>query len=159
MNRMATVIETLTARPRPAAARWALVPLRLIVGYGFMEHGLAPAIDRLAQFFTMYGRLILSELGVCLALISDRSLNPPSRRRLRSLKKQFEITVRKILDDGRQDGTISVDDPKVFAFAIFGAFNWALQWFSNKGSSSPDQVIAAMFEIFRKVATQKSPCD
>jgi AcrR family transcriptional regulator len=114
-----------------------------------------PAIDRLAQFFTMYGRLILSEFGVCLALISDRSLNPQSRRRLRSLKKQFEITVRKILDEGRQDGTICVEDPKIFAFAIFGAFNWAPQWFSNKGSSSPDQVIAALVEIFRKVASQK----
>jgi putative oxidoreductase len=26
---------------RPSAARWAPVPLRLIVGYGFMEHGFA----------------------------------------------------------------------------------------------------------------------
>jgi AcrR family transcriptional regulator len=115
-----------------------------------------PAIDRLAQFFTMYGRLILSEFGVCLALVSDRSLNPQSRRRLRALKKEFEITVRKILDDGRQDGTISVDDPKMFAFAMFGAFNWAPQWFSNKGPSSTDQVIADLLEIFRKVASQKS---
>lgn len=111
-----------------------------------------PAIDRLVQFFTMYGRLILSEFGVCLALISDRSLNPQSRRRLRALKKEFEVTVRKILDDGRRDGTICVDDPKMFTFAIFGAFNWAPQWFSNKGSSSQDQVILAMLDVFRKVA-------
>ena len=115
-----------------------------------------PAIDRLAQFFTMYGRLILSELGVCLSLISDRSLNPQSRRRLRALKKQFEVTVRKILDDGRHDGTIFVDDPKMFVFAIFGAFNWAPQWFSIRGPFSPDQIIAAMFEVFRKSASQKS---
>jgi putative oxidoreductase len=27
--------------PRPSVARWAPVPLRLIVGYGFMEHGFA----------------------------------------------------------------------------------------------------------------------
>src|SRR5215510_15693161 len=26
---------------RPFAARWAPIPLRLIVGYGFMEHGVA----------------------------------------------------------------------------------------------------------------------
>lgn len=109
-----------------------------------------PAIDRLAQFFTMYGRLILSEFGVCLALVSDRSLKPQSRRRLRSLKKQFEITVQKILDEGREDGTIRVDDPKMFAFAIFGAFNWAPQWFSNTGPSTPDEITAAMFDVFRK---------
>lgn len=27
--------------PRPAAAEWYAIPLRLIVGYGFMEHGYA----------------------------------------------------------------------------------------------------------------------
>src|SRR6266496_5353755 len=26
---------------RPSVARWAPIPLRLIVGYGFMEHGFA----------------------------------------------------------------------------------------------------------------------
>lgn len=108
-----------------------------------------PAIDRLEQFFRMYGRLILSEFGVSLALVSDRSLNPQSRRKLRSLKKQFEITVRKILEEGREDGTICVNDPKMFIFAIFGAFNWAPQWFSTTGSSTPDQVTAAMFHVFR----------
>lgn len=109
-----------------------------------------PAIDRLAQFFMMYGRLILSEFGVCLALVSDRSLNPQSRRRLRSLKKQFEIMVQKILDEGRADGTIRVDNPKMFTVAIFGAFNWAPQWFSNSGPSTPDEITAAMFDVFRK---------
>lgn len=108
------------------------------------------AIDRLARFFTMYGRLILSEFGVCLALVSDRCLNPQSRRRLRSLKKQFEIEVQKILDEGRADGTIRVDDPKMFTVAIFGAFNWAPQWFSNTGSSTADEVTAAIFAVFRK---------
>ncbi|MBO4221775.1 TetR/AcrR family transcriptional regulator [Bradyrhizobium neotropicale] len=108
------------------------------------------AIDRLARFFTMYGRLILSEFGVCLALVSDRSLNPQSRRRLRSLKKQFEVEVQKILDEGRADGTIRVDDPKMFTVAIFGAFNWAPQWFSNTGPSTPDEVTAAIFAVFRK---------
>lgn len=111
-----------------------------------------PAIDRLGQFFRMYGRLILSEFGVCLALVSDRSLNPQSRRKLRSLKKQFEITVQEILEEGRRDGTICVDDPKMFTFAIFGAFNWAPQWFSNTGPSTTDEVTDALLRVFRKAA-------
>jgi AcrR family transcriptional regulator len=113
-----------------------------------------PAIDRLERFFTMYGKLILSEFGVCLALVSDRSLSMPSRRKLRALKKQFELAVRKILDDGRKDGTIVVDDPKMLTFAIFGAFNWAPQWFSNSGASSPEEISAAIFNVFRKTLVQ-----
>ena len=41
MNLKTTVIEMLSGRRWDAASRWAPVPLRLIVGYGFMEHGFA----------------------------------------------------------------------------------------------------------------------
>ena len=44
---------------RPPIARWAAVPLRLIVGYGFMEHGFAKLARGLDAFPT-----ILHALGV-----------------------------------------------------------------------------------------------
>jgi putative oxidoreductase len=44
---------------RPAIARWAPVPLRLIVGYGFMEHGFAKLARGLDAF-----PAILAALGV-----------------------------------------------------------------------------------------------
>jgi AcrR family transcriptional regulator len=109
-----------------------------------------PAIDRLERFFEIYGRLILSEFGICLALVSDRSLSQEYRRKLRSLKKQFEAMVQNIIADGRKDGTIVVEDAKIFTFAIFGAFNWATQWFSSAGTSNPEQIAAATFRVFRK---------
>src|SRR5215467_834942 len=44
---------------RSAIARWAPVPLRLIVGYGFMEHGFAKLARGVDAF-----PAILQELGV-----------------------------------------------------------------------------------------------
>ena len=44
---------------RAALARWAPIPLRLIVGYGFMEHGFAKLARGLDAFPT-----ILQALGV-----------------------------------------------------------------------------------------------
>jgi len=44
---------------RSAIARWAPVPLRLIVGYGFMEHGFAKLARGLDAF-----PAILQALGV-----------------------------------------------------------------------------------------------
>jgi putative oxidoreductase len=41
MNFKMIAIEILLTRRWEAAARWAPIPLRLIVGYGFMEHGFA----------------------------------------------------------------------------------------------------------------------
>jgi putative oxidoreductase len=40
-NRFVFLSKGLTFLVRPSVARWAAFPLRLIVGYGFMEHGLA----------------------------------------------------------------------------------------------------------------------
>src|SRR5712664_3077983 len=44
---------------RPTMARWAPIPLRLIVGYGFMEHGFAKVARGLDAF-----PAILQALGV-----------------------------------------------------------------------------------------------
>ena len=54
-----TVIEMLPGRRWDAAARWAPVPLRLIVGYGFMEHGFAKLARGPEAFAT-----ILHAIGV-----------------------------------------------------------------------------------------------
>jgi putative oxidoreductase len=52
--------ETLLGRaPDPALARWAALPLRLIVGYGFLAHGLAKAGRGLDAF-----PAILAAIGV-----------------------------------------------------------------------------------------------
>jgi putative oxidoreductase len=40
-NRSVLLSRGLAFLARPSVARWAPIPLRLIVGYGFMEHGFA----------------------------------------------------------------------------------------------------------------------
>jgi putative oxidoreductase len=59
MNLKTTVIEMLPGRRWDAAARWAPVPLRLVVGYGFMEHGFAKLARGPEAFAT-----ILHAIGV-----------------------------------------------------------------------------------------------
>src|SRR5258707_2733626 len=58
MNLKAIVIELLLTRTE-RVARWAPVPLRLIVGYGFMEHGFAKLARGPEAFAT-----ILHAIGV-----------------------------------------------------------------------------------------------
>lgn len=110
------------------------------------------AIDRLEHFFNLYVRMILSDAGVCMALVTDRSLNPDYRRKLRMLKKEFELRVRSIVADGAIDGTIVVENPRFFANAIFGAYNWMPQWFSGNGAASPEEAGTAFFQLFRRAA-------
>ncbi len=50
---------------RPALRRWALLPLRLIVGYGFLAHGLAKWSRGPAKFAQL-----LHQIGMPLPLVS-----------------------------------------------------------------------------------------
>jgi putative oxidoreductase len=59
MNLKAALIEMLPRRRLDAVARWGPIPLRLIVGYGFMEHGFAKLAKGPEVFAT-----ILHAIGV-----------------------------------------------------------------------------------------------
>ena len=59
MNLKAALIEMLPRRRLDAVARWGPIPLRLIVGYGFMEHRFAKLAKGPEVFAT-----ILHAIGV-----------------------------------------------------------------------------------------------
>lgn len=113
------------------------------------------AIDRLHQFFKVYTNIILSDFGVCMALMTDRSLRPEYRKKLRTLKKEFELRARKIIEDGQKDGTISVENPRLFAYALFGAYNWMPQWFSSTGADSKEEISEYFLSIFQSSLNNK----
>lgn len=112
--------------------------------------GPAKAIDRLERFLQIYAEIILSDFGVCMALVTDRSLNPEQRKKLRTLKKEFEIRFRNIIADGQRDGSILVDNPRFYANAVLGAYNWMPQWFSRSGPAAPEEVGKIFFQFFRR---------
>ena len=58
-SRLALLSSRLTSLARPSVAVWAPIPLRLIVGYGFMEHGFAK-LSRGPEAFAV----ILHTMGV-----------------------------------------------------------------------------------------------
>jgi putative oxidoreductase len=58
-SRFASLSNHLAFLARPSVAVWAAIPLRLIVGYGFMEHGLAK-LSRGPEVFAA----ILQTMGV-----------------------------------------------------------------------------------------------
>ncbi|WP_176244903.1 TetR/AcrR family transcriptional regulator [Oceanibacterium hippocampi] len=106
------------------------------------------ARQRLKLFFWIYGRIINSDFGNCMALVSDNVLKPATRAELRRYKKEFELRVRRIIEAGLDDGTIPVKDPRLFTFALFGAFNWMPQWYSDDGRTNLDEIVEYFIEIF-----------
>lgn len=108
--------------------------------------------DKLRAFCISYGEFMLTDVGVCITAISDKDLGPAFRRRWRAQKTQFEARLRSILEEGRRDGSIVIDDPMIFSAALFGALNWASQWFNPKGRLSAKDVADSIYAIFARAA-------
>ena len=61
-------------------------------------------------------------------------------------RKAYERSVRKIIQQGQQDGTFRSDlDERIVAFGLFGMCNWTSTWLQPDGPLSTEQ-IAQIFE-------------
>jgi len=55
--------------------------------------------------------------------------------------------VRRVIEEGMTSGAFANGDPKLLAFALFGAVNWIPRWYSPDGPAS-SQTIANLFADF-----------
>jgi AcrR family transcriptional regulator len=52
----------------------------------------------------------------------------------------FDRGVRRVLEEGMATGTFGPGDPKLRAFALFGAVNWIPRWFNPDGPASSQEI-------------------
>ncbi len=62
------------------------------------------------------------------------------RRRLTQKRDRYERAVRALIAEGHCSGELRGGDPKLAAFALLGALNWAARWFHPGGDYSVDAV-------------------
>jgi AcrR family transcriptional regulator len=56
-------------------------------------------------------------------------------------REVYEAFVRRIIQQGQQDGTLRADlDEKIVTFGLFGMCNWAYRWLDPSGSLNIEQI-------------------
>jgi TetR/AcrR family transcriptional regulator len=75
------------------------------------------------------------------------ALSPAHLRAVIIRRDQFDRGVRRLLEEGMARGTFRRSDPKLLAFALFGAVNWIPRWFNPEGAAS-SQAIGDLFADF-----------
>ena len=112
--------------------------------------GKSPAgtgLERLKVFLIRYAEINMEDFGRCVIRTPDEVLSPEGRRRFRKLKAKIDQSMRVMIRDGVEDGSIEVKNEKIAAFAIAGALNWPARWFNPNGSLSTKEVADAIVEI------------
>lgn len=68
------------------------------------------------------------------------SFSPRRRREIIAARDRYEQEVRRMLEQGIEDGTFRDLDAKVSAFAILGAINWIARWYRPEGTLHAEEL-------------------
>ena len=108
----------------------------------------AAADVRLRRLIDAFVHTILDELHGTALFLDLEALSPPHLKTVVARRDAFDKGVRRVIEDGMATGVFAHGDPKLLAFALFGAVNWIPRWFSPQGSASSQQIADLFGEFF-----------
>jgi TetR/AcrR family transcriptional regulator len=119
--------------------------------------------DRLVLTISFYVAQLLDELNCCVVLMEEQALEPADRARLVRQRDRFERSLRALVREGIEDGSVVPCDPKLAIFVVLGAMNWVAKWFKPSGAWTPEQLTVALGQIFERALSSSPaaalPCD
>lgn len=76
-----------------------------------------------------------------------KELSPKHRRSITHRKRVYFNTIRTLLDDLQEQGTLRDVDTTVSAFSMLGMVIWISKWFSARGRLSPEEAAAQVTDL------------
>ena len=107
----------------------------------------AGADAKLRKLIHAFVHTILDELHGTALFLDLEALSPAHLKAVIARRDAFDKGVRRVLEEGMASGEFAGGDPKLLAFALFGAVNWIPRWYSPEGPAS-SQAIADLFGDF-----------
>ena len=117
---------------------------RLIQLLHEVEHSGLPADEKLRKLILGAVHTILDELHGTALFLDLEALSPAHLKAVIGRRDAFDQGVRRVIEQGMSNGEFARGDPKLLAFALFGAVNWIPRWYSPDGPAS-SQAIASLF--------------
>ena len=107
-----------------------------------------PVLERIESFLRTYMGLLATDFGACLVLSKDDILSEDSRDFLRRERKNLDVIVRGLIEEGIADGSIAPCNVTMTTAAIFGAFNWVPYWRKTGDSEAYDEIAGHFMKLF-----------
>jgi len=113
-----------------------------------VEQSGVQADQKLRRLVAAFVHTILDELHGTALLLDLEALTPAHLKAVITRRDRFERGVRQVLEDGIAEGHFGAGDPKLLAFAMFGAVNWIPRWFSPEGPATSQQIADLFADFF-----------
>jgi len=117
--------------------------LAMDIGDKVLDHALVTektGIRKLESFISGYINAFANELAASTVLSEINAIPLEDRKRIIGRRRQFDLRLRKLVQEGIDDKTITPCDPKLAVFWFMGAINGIPRWFSVSGEFSGAQI-------------------
>jgi AcrR family transcriptional regulator len=104
------------------------------------EKDAAAPQERLRRLIVAFVHMIIDELQGTALTMDLQALSPPLLRRIIAKRDRVDRGIRRILEEGMQQGVFARADPRLLTFAILGAINWITRWFDPRGPASSEEI-------------------
>jgi AcrR family transcriptional regulator len=105
-----------------------------------VQHTAASPDQKLRRLIVAFVHTILDELHGTALFLELEALTPAHLKTVIVRRDRFEHGVRQIVHEGMASGVFAPGDPKLLAFALFGAVNWIPRWFNPNGPSTSQEI-------------------
>lgn len=109
---------------------------------------------RIAAFLRHYIAALTGELGAPALIRNVSAMTSAQQKKIRERRRQFDLRLRGLVEDGIRDGTITPCDPKFAVNWFMGAVVSIPDWFDSQGDRTGEQ-IAEIFLGFLARGIQK----
>ena len=97
--------------------------------------------ERLEALMRAYALVMTRDFGICVTRTSDDQLSEQSRVKFRALKREIDMILRSVIEEGMQDGSLAQGDARMISFTVAGSLNWVARWYRPDGAMSAGQVV------------------
>ncbi|MDQ0503605.1 TetR/AcrR family transcriptional regulator [Xanthobacter agilis] len=104
--------------------------------------------DRLRRFFRTLIEAQNNEFGRCLCLVGRQPLGTESGEKILEFQRNMGFAVRRLLQEGIDDGSFKACDTRLAANMIFGAFNSVPKWRRPDAGTSTRQIAETYLDLF-----------
>jgi AcrR family transcriptional regulator len=118
--------------------------------------GLAPDA-KLHRLVVAFVHMIIDELQGTALTMDLQALSPPLLKKVIAKRDRFDHGIRRVLQEGMDQGLFEPGDPKLLTFAILGAINWITRWFDPRGPASSEQIGEAFADYLVRGILRRAP--
>lgn len=102
--------------------------------------GNRPPDEQLRRLLLAFVHLILDELHGTALTLDLQALSPPLLRKVIARRDLVDRGLRRIIQQGMDEGLFTPGDPKMIAFAMMGAVNWIAKWYDPAGPMTSEAI-------------------